>query len=185
MILSSFGFGGNFQAGPAQSSEVTLTFPVWPDISGYKLVAGIDEGFFEVYTLPGDVEAVTTTEEMPADDEEVEETVVEPDMGDTTVSVAAATTAPLDEQVEETTVSEALLTEPAERPVTTESAKWPFITIGGFGGLLVVVAGVTLLWRRRNRMVQPDAMVNRFCIHCGAAYPSFGRFCIKCGRERE
>jgi Tol biopolymer transport system component len=60
----------------------------------------------------------------------------------------------------------------------------PLIVTGALGGLLVAVIGIMILWRRQRRMAHPEAIANRFCIHCGAEYPSFGRYCIKCGREK-
>jgi hypothetical protein len=89
------------------------------------------------------------------------------------------------EQVNDEAAPDSGTSDPAERRETIWDTGDTPIIVGGLGCIVVLIVGTLLLWRRQRRRTEPEAAENRFCIHCGAEYPPFGRFCIKCGRERE
>jgi hypothetical protein len=101
----------------------------------------------------------------------------------TAASVAAIATPEPPEPVSSEAAPDSTPPEPAERSETIQFTRESLFVMGGLGSIVALVIG-TLLLRRRSRVVQPAATANRFCTHCGAKYPSFGRYCIKCGRER-
>jgi hypothetical protein len=103
----------------------------------------------------------------------------------TVIPVAAVPTPEPAERGGGEAASDSGLSDPGEQPGNTGTTGNMSFVIRGLSGFVVLVVGTLLLRRRRRKVTQPEAIEDRFCIHCGAEYPPFGRYCIKCGRERE